>query len=100
VSRSPHWPAGIREDQTFTVKIQGGREFKAPAGTPLAVSLERQGVLVPSLCRSGECSMCRVKILSGKVFEPSGVPVRRSDRRYGYTHACVAYPLGDLEIML
>ena len=44
--------------------------------------------------------MCRVKILSGQVFEPPGVPVRRSDRRYGYTHACVTYPLGDLEIMI
>lgn len=100
VTRSPNWPAGVLEDQTFTVKIKDGQEFKAPAGTPLAVSLERAGVAIPSLCRSGECSLCRVKILSGKVFEPPGLPVRKSDRRYGYTHACVAYPLGDLEIML
>jgi ferredoxin-NADP reductase len=100
VTRSPNWPAEVQADQTFTLKIKGGRELKAPAGTPLAVSLEREGVRIPSLCRSGECSVCRVKILSGKVYEPPGVPVRKSDRRYGYTHACVAYPLADLEIML
>jgi glycine betaine catabolism B len=100
VTRSPNWPAEVQADRSFTVKIRGGRELKAPAGTPLAVSLEKEGQSIPSLCRSGECSRCRVKILSGKVYEPPGVPVRRSDRRYGYTHACVAYPLADLEIML
>ena len=98
VTRSPNWPFNLPADQEFTVKIKGGRELRVPAGTPLATSLERQGVLIPSLCRSGECSRCRVKIVSGKVFEPAGIPVRRSDRRYGYRHACVTYPLEDLEI--
>ena len=44
--------------------------------------------------------MCRVKILSGKVFQPAGTPVRKSDTRFGYVHSCVSYPLEDLEIML
>ncbi|NQU13073.1 MAG: 2Fe-2S iron-sulfur cluster binding domain-containing protein, partial [Desulfobacteraceae bacterium] len=57
-------------------------------------------VLIPSLCRSGECSKCRVKILSGKVFQPAGVPVRKSDTQFGYVHSCVSYPLGDLELIV
>ncbi|MBI5585418.1 MAG: 2Fe-2S iron-sulfur cluster binding domain-containing protein [Deltaproteobacteria bacterium] len=100
VTQAPNWPVEIKTDQFFTVKVKSGPELEVPAGTPLGTSLERQGVTIPSLCRSGECSRCRVKILSGKVFEPPGTLVRRSDRRYGYTHACVAYPLSDLEIML
>lgn len=100
VTRSPNWPPEVSADQTFTVKINGGRELRVPAGTPLVASLEQQGVLIPSLCRSGECSRCRVKVLSGTVYEPPGVPVRRSDRRYGYRHACVTYPLEDLEILI
>jgi hypothetical protein len=44
--------------------------------------------------------MCRLKILSGKVFQPAGVPVRKSDRQFGYVHSCAAYPLSDLEILL
>jgi hypothetical protein len=28
------------------------------------------------------------------------VPVRGSDRRFGYIHACVSYPLSDLEVLL
>jgi ferredoxin len=52
------------------------------------------------LCRSGECSMCRVKILTGKVYQPPGVPVRKSDRQFGYVHACMSYPISDLEILI
>jgi ferredoxin len=90
----------VKADQVFQVSVKGGPVIEARAGEPLVSSLERKGVLIPSLCRSGECSMCQVKIISGQVFEPAGIPVRRSDRRYGYTHACVTYPLGDLEIMV
>jgi ferredoxin-NADP reductase len=100
ITRSANWPKGVRGDDLFQIRIRDGKTLEARAGDPLASTLERQGVLVPNLCRSGECSMCRVKIISGQVFEPPGVPVRRSDRRYGYTHACVTYPLGDLEIMI
>jgi ferredoxin len=64
------------------------------------VALERAGIVVPSQCRSGECSLCRVKLLSGRVFQPAGVLLRQSDRRFGYIHSCMAYPLEDLEIMI
>ncbi|MGD9032781.1 MAG: 2Fe-2S iron-sulfur cluster binding domain-containing protein, partial [Desulfobacteraceae bacterium] len=63
-------------------------------------AFEKQGVAVSSLCRSGECSMCRVKILSGKVFQPAGALLRKSDRQYGYVHSCVSYPLEDLEVLI
>ncbi len=43
--------------------------------------------------------MCRVKIIAGRVFQPAGVPVRKSDRRFGYVHACMSYPIADLEII-
>jgi ferredoxin len=74
--------------------------MEACAGEPLLTALEKNDMVVPSLCRSGECSMCRVKILSGKVYQPPGVPVRKSDRQFGYVHSCMAYPLEDLEILL
>jgi ferredoxin-NADP reductase len=100
VSEHPGWPVGIKEDQVFRVKLKDGAAFDAMAGQSLLVALEKSGLKVPSRCRSGECSMCRVKLVSGKVFQPSGTPVRRSDRRFGYVHSCVSYPLEDLEIMV
>jgi len=63
-------------------------------------SLERHGSVLPALCRSGECSLCRTRLISGRVYEPPGVRVRRSDRQFGYIHPCMTYPVSDLVIEL
>jgi ferredoxin-NADP reductase len=96
----PGWPAGIGRDAFFSVKVKDGPQIKVCATEPLLAALEKNHVGVPSLCRSGDCSMCRVKVLAGKVYQLPGVPVRKSDRQFGYVHSCVAYPLEDLEILL
>ena len=100
IRNDPGWPAHVTEDRIFSVKIKNKGTIQAPATVPLLVSLENNGITPPSICRSGECSMCRVKVLTGSVFQPSGTPVRKSDSVYGYVHACVSYPLEDLEILL
>jgi hypothetical protein len=41
-----------------------------------------------------------VKLLAGRVYQPEGTLVRRSDRQHGYIHSCAAYPLEDLKILL
>jgi ferredoxin-NADP reductase len=96
----PGWPADINPDDAFSVKVKNGTQINAKASETLLAALEKNDILVPSLCRSGECSMCRVKILSGKVYQPAGVPVRKSDRQFGYVHSCMAFPISDLEILL
>jgi ferredoxin-NADP reductase len=96
----PGWPGDIQPDDTFAVNVRNGDQIKAKAGETLLSALEKHKILVPSLCRSGECSMCRVKILSGQVYQPAGVPVRKSDRQFGYVHSCMAFPISDLEILL
>jgi len=96
----PGWPADINPDDAFSVKVKNGTQLNAKAGETLLAALEKNDILVPSLCRSGECSMCRVKILSGKVYQPAGVPVRKSDRQFGYVHSCMAFPISDLDIII
>lgn len=66
----------------------------------VVVGAGKGGVVVPSLYRSGECSLCRVKLLSGRVFQPPGALVRKSDTQFGYVHSCVSYPLSDLEVLI
>jgi len=100
VSRSPGWPAAVGEDDRFKVAIIDGPAIEARAGTPLLNTFEQAGLAPPSQCRSGECSLCRVRILAGRVFMPAGVPLRQSDRTQGYVHCCVAYPIEDLEILM
>jgi len=100
ICKDPAWPKEIERDRLFSVSVKNSQTISAPAGTPLLVSLEKGGVVPPSICRSGECSMCRIKILSGRVFQPAGTPVRKSDHQYRYVHSCVSFPLEDLEILL
>jgi ferredoxin len=100
VTMQPGWPADVKPDVSFSVRIKGGKTIPARASEPLMISLERSGVVIPALCRSGECSLCRTKLITGKVFQPEGVRLRKSDRQFGYIHPCMAYPLDDLEILL
>jgi ferredoxin-NADP reductase len=100
VTVQPGWPEMVSVDSRFQVMVKGGKKINARAGEPLMNSLERARIVIPASCRSGECSLCRTKLLSGKVFQPPGVKLRKSDRTYGYIHPCVAYPLENLEIMV
>jgi len=100
IKSEPGWPEEVNSNESFNVRIKNNITIKAKAGEPLMNSLERAGIVVPAECRSGECSLCRTKLLSGKVFQPRGVKLRESDRTYGYIHPCMAYPLEDSEIMI
>jgi ferredoxin-NADP reductase len=100
VTCQPGWPEGVDAADSFKVSLPGGRIVDASAGEPLMNSLERAGVTIEVSCRSGECSLCRTRLVSGKVFQPQGVKIRKSDKVYGYIHPCVAYPLEDLEIRI
>ena len=100
VTAQPGWPAEIMSDATFSVTVKGKGVLRARAGEPLMAALERAGIVLPALCRSGECSLCRTRLLAGRVFQPAGVKLRTSDRQLGYIHPCLAYPLSDLELML
>jgi ferredoxin-NADP reductase len=94
------WP-GTSPDAVFEViEEKSGRSFKASAAEPLMVALEKNGLVLPASCRSGECGACRTRLVSGRVFVPDNVNVRQSDQKANYVHACMSYPLEDLHIRL
>lgn len=93
------WPPDVSTQAEFNVvEERSGRVFKARAGEPLMNSLERVGIVIPAVCRAGECSACRTRLLEGRVFVPSRVQRRWSDEVAGYIHPCMTYPLEDLRI--
>ncbi len=100
IAAQPGWPQNVKAGAVSRVAIKGKKTISAPASEPLMISLEREGVVIPALCRSGECSLCRTKLLSGSVYQPNGVKLRKSDRAFGYIHPCMAYPITDIEILL
>ena len=100
VTQEPGWPEGLSADTVFNVEVVGRGMIRAPAGEPLLNTLERYGIVVETVCRSGACSVCRARLLSGRVFMPAHTGLRESDRQHGYIHTCVAYPLENLRIRL
>jgi len=100
ITAYPGWPSSVKGGDTVSVTVRGKKTITAPAPRPLLTTLENNGIIGPFLCRSGECSMCRVKLLNGVVYQPPGTQVRRSDAQFGYVHSCVSYPIEDIEILL
>jgi ferredoxin-NADP reductase len=100
ISTEPGWP-GIPLQKEFEVtEVRTGRKLKAKAGEPLMISLERAGIVIPAICRSGECTACRTKLVSGKVFAPARVKHRWVDEKSNYIHPCMSYPLENLQIRI
>ena len=95
------WPKKANVNAVYTViEERTGRKIKAKAGEPLMVSLERAGIVLPAVCRSGECTACRTRLMSGKVFMPERVHRRLIDVKRGYIHPCMTYPLDNLHIRI
>lgn len=100
VTAEPGWP-GVEGEALFDVlELRTGRRAKARASEPLMNALERAGIVVPAICRAGECGACRTRLVSGKVFVPPRIEMRRVDRQAGYIHPCMSYPLEDLSIRI
>lgn len=99
ITRAPGWPPDLDPEQAFVAAVSG-RKIPIKAGEPLISSLERHGIVVPAQCRSGECSACRTRLLSGEVFTAPGPGRREIDERFGYIHACNSYPMSDVELVV
>ncbi len=99
VSELEDWPNKLEVAQEVTVTVRGKKQFKAKVGEPLLNSMERNGLTMENACRSGECSLCRCKVVEGAVFNPPEAKLRKSDKEFGWVHACVAFPTEDIEIM-
>jgi len=100
ITQEPGWPQGLAGETMFEVQIEGRETIQAPAAEPLMNTLERYGIVVPAVCRTGACSACRARLLSGQVFMPARTALRESDRAYGYIHTCMSYPVENLRVRL
>lgn len=100
----PGWPQNLIATDKVKVtihKADGSQgQFEARVDEPLLNSMERNGYSAENACRSGECSLCRVKVLKGSVFNPAEARLRSTDEAYGWCHSCVAFPTSDIELLV
>ena len=94
--------ADMENPRTFrlTVRIRDEvHTVPAREDETLLTALERAGIPAPSRCRAGGCGYCHSKWLGGEYRVAQGRDGRReADRKFGFIHPCVTYPLGDMEI--
>ena len=78
-------------DEVFTIPAKGNET--------LLTAMERAGINAPNKCRAGGCGFCHSKWISGSYRVADGRDGRReADRKFGFIHPCVTYPLEDMEI--
>ncbi len=99
ITKEAGYPTELYGSEVFKMTV-AGKDYPARANENLLQAIERAGLRVNVCCRSGECSLCRVKLANGKVFMPRGVLLRHADELFGYIHSCKAYPISDVEIIL
>ena len=103
VTKVPGYPAEAAGKSFRITVVRGVQEDVIPAAAnePIAVAIERAGILLDTHCRNGECGMCRAHVLSGAVFVlPDEENRRLMDREMGWYHLCSAWPLSDMKVKI
>ena len=104
------WPQEIDSSDKIQVTVEYRRntfkekiEFEALCSEPILNSLERSirdKIEIANACRSGECALCRTRLISGKVFVPPEVTIREVDKNFGSIHPCISYPITNVHLDL
>ena len=94
----PDYPEGVPAKIKITVTIQEMTStVEGDSSDSVMRILEKNGIAVPSRCRSGECGFCHSHLISGKVYVPRKLEFRRlADEQFGCIHPCCSFPLSDL----
>ena len=103
ISKVEGYPIEKINDTYKLTIVRGIQEdvIDALAKEPIAVALERAGILIRTCCRSGECGACRAKVLAGSYFTQKEKDYRRAcDKRFNYIYTCSTYPLSDMKIKI
>lgn len=99
ITQAPNYPKDVKPNTVFKIKV-GDKVIEASSNESILVALERVSIKVNVGCRIGECSYCRIKLVSGNVYTMPNCLLRFVDEKFKYIHSCRAHPLSDLEILL
>ncbi len=74
--------------------------YSCAAGETVLDCLERQGIVIPSSCRSGACQTCLMRAVDGTPPVSAQIGLKPTLREQGYFLACMCRPQADLQIAL
>lgn len=83
----------------FTIQTSAGKSFLAVQGQTLLESAEKSGIIMPYSCRTGRCSSCKVKVLSGQsTAQQTELGLNEVERAAGWVLSCVRIPDSGMQI--
>jgi CDP-4-dehydro-6-deoxyglucose reductase, E3 len=88
-------------EREFDVRIAPHhRTVRAGASRTLLDAALAAGLNLPHSCKSGHCSSCRARLISGQIHYPKGPPLglTAAEAQAGYVLMCQARPLSDVSI--
>lgn len=82
-----------------TISTKTGKFFEQYEGDSILSSAEKSGINFQYSCRTGRCSSCRCKLISGKTKTfSSEVGLSEKEKSDGYILSCVRYAIDDILI--
>lgn len=87
--------------RSFKVTLQtpaGEKVIEAAENMYVAEAAENAGVELPISCRSGNCSSCAARLVSGQVDQSNQTFLDDEQVAQGFILTCVAYPLSDIVV--
>lgn len=88
-------------DAEHNVRIDPhGRTLRVTAGEPVLQAALAAGLNLPHSCKSGHCSSCRARLVSGEIHYPNGRPLGLTpeEAASGQVLLCQARPRSDLVV--
>ncbi len=97
---SPEYKGDANAEYKIVVLVRGeSKTISCKGNETIMDAVQKAGIALTSDCRSGECGWCHSRLICGDVFIPSEADGRRmADKKFGWIHPCVTYPLSDVEI--
>ncbi|WP_347239500.1 2Fe-2S iron-sulfur cluster-binding protein [Microcoleus sp. FACHB-68] len=78
---------------------KSGKELACDSSELILDVAEREGIELPSSCRSGSCGTCKQILLEGEVkYDANPEALDDSERTQGVILACSAHPVGRVVI--
>lgn len=91
-------PLGMEVFKVILKTPDGKHVFKCAGDQHILDAAEEQFIDLPYSCRTGSCSVCAGKVISGSVDQSKGIALDSDQQEEGFCLTCIAFPTSNVTI--